>query len=89
MSQKLQVNEFKWVKDTSNPDKKLNKFIKHIKNYYEDSDERYILELDVEYLKKLHNLHSDLPFLLERMKMHKCNKLVCNLHDKENYIIHI
>ena len=23
------------------------------------------------------------------MKINKCNKLECNLHDKENYIIHI
>ena len=30
-----------------------------------------------------------LPFLLERMKINKCNKLVCNLHDKKNYIVHI
>ena len=28
MSQKLPVNEFKLVKDTSRPDKKLNKFMK-------------------------------------------------------------
>ena len=33
--------------------------------------------------------HSDLPFLLERMKINKCNKLVCNFYDKNNYIVHI
>ena len=31
----------------------------------------------------------DLPFLPERMKINKCNKLVCNLYDKINYVIHI
>ena len=31
MSQKLPVNEFKWIKDTLSPDKKRNKFIKLIK----------------------------------------------------------
>ena len=40
-------------------------------------------------LKRLHNHHCDLPFLPERMKIDKCNKLVCNLYDKNNYIVHI
>ena len=51
MSQKSPVNEFKWVKDTLSPVKKLNQFIKLIKNYDEDSDKRYIFEVDVEYPK--------------------------------------
>ena len=34
-------------------------------------------------------MHSDLPFLPERTKINKCNKLVCNLYDKKNYAIHI
>ena len=76
MSQKLPVNEFKWIKDTSSPDKKLNKFTNAIENYDEDSDKGYIFEVDVEYSKKLHDLHSNLPFLPERMKINKCNKLV-------------
>ena len=49
----------------------------------------YILEVDVEYPKDLHGLHSDLPFLSERMKTSKCSKLVCNLYDKKNYVVHI
>ena len=41
-------------------------------------------------LKKcLKNLHGDLPFLAERKKIKKCNKFVCNIHDKENYVVHI
>ena len=60
-----------------------------IKNYDEDSSKAYILEVNVEYPKDLHNLHSDLPFLSERMKIKKSNKLVCNLHDKKKYIFHI
>ena len=54
-----------------------------IKNYNDDSDKGYILEADVEYPKNLHDLHSDLPFLLERMKIDKCNKLACCLYDKK------
>ena len=34
-------------------------------------------------------MHSDLPFLPERMKINKCRKLVCNLYDKNNYVVHI
>ena len=60
-----------------------------IKNYNENSDIGYYLEVDVEYPRNLHNLHSDLPFLPERMKINGCTKLVCNLNDKENYPVHI
>ena len=55
-----------------------------IKNYDEDSDKGYVLEVDVEYPKNLHDLHSDLTFLPETMKIDKCNKLVRNLYDKQN-----
>ena len=34
-------------------------------------------------------MHSELPFLPERMKIVKCNKLVCNLFDKKSNIVHI
>ena len=60
-----------------------------IKNYNEDSDQGHILKVDVDYPKELKDLYSDLPFLPERMKINKCTKLVCNLHDKQNYVVHI
>ena len=83
MSQKLPVSGFKWEKD-------MSKFTEEfIKNYDEDGDKGYILELDVEYPEKLQDLHSDLPFLPERMKIDKCKKLVCNLYNKKNYVVHI
>ena len=78
MSQKLPVNGFKWVEDTS----RINE--EFIKNYNENNNKGYILEVDVKYLKTLHYLHSDLPFLPKRMKIDKCKKLVCNLHNKKN-----
>ena len=56
---------------------------KFLKNYDEDSNKVYILEVDVEYSKDLHNLHSDLPFLSERIKIKTINKLVCDLYDKK------
>ena len=60
-----------------------------IKNYDENSDKGCIFEVYVEYPKILHDLYSSLPFLPERMKINKCNKLVCNLYDKNNYVVHI
>ena len=62
---------------------------KFIKNYDEESDKGYVLEVDIEYSKILHDLHIDLPFLPERIKIKKCNELVCNLYEKNNYVTHI
>ena len=59
-----------------------------IKNYNEESDEEYFLEVEVQYLKKLHEIHNDLPFLSERMKVKEVKKLVANLYDKAEYVIH-
>ena len=83
MSQKLPVNSFKWINDVTETDEEF------IKNYNEDSDKGYILEVDVKYSRKLHDLHSDLPFLPKRMKIDKCKKLVCNLLNKKKYTVHI
>ena len=83
MSQKLPIDGFKWVKDLLNFNESF------IKNYDENSDDWYILEVDVEYPKKLFNLYSDLPFLPERNKIGKYVKLVCTAQDKENYVVHI
>ena len=45
--------------------------------------------MGVKYPKRLHELHSDLPFLSERMKVNKSKKLVCNLFNKKKYVAHI
>ena len=85
MSQKLPLDGFKWIEKNN-----LSKFEeKFIKNYNENSDKGYILKVDVEYPKNLHELHSDLPFLSERMKINKCSKLTCTMQNQENYVIHI
>ena len=47
MSQKLPVNGFEWVEELSEFDERI------IKNYNENSDKGYFLEVDVEYPKKL------------------------------------
>ena len=75
MSQKLPVDGFKWS-DTSTFDDEF------IRNYGEDRNKEYILQADIEYP------HSDLTFVPERMKINKCNKLVCNLYDKKLFYSH-
>ena len=83
MSQKFSVNGFEWVEDLSQFKEDF------IKNYDENSDEGYFYEVDVKYPKNSFNLHRDLPFLPERKKIGKCNKLVHDFHDKKNYVVHI
>ena len=84
MSEKLPTDGFKWVNDISRISKKF------VKSYdKKNSDKGYILEVDVDYPSKLHKLHSDMPFLPERIKIDKTQKLVCNLPDKIKYVVHI
>ena len=48
MSQKFPVNKFEWIKDACQFGQDF------IKNYNEESDEVYFLEVDVQYPEKLH-----------------------------------
>ena len=78
MSQKLPVSNFGWIKDTSQFNEDF------IKNYNEESDEGYFLEVDVQYPEKLHDFYNDLPLLPEIMKVDyevqmtikECNQLI-------------
>ena len=83
MSQKLPANGFKWVKSASQFSESW------IRNYDENSDIGYFFEVDNDYPKKLLNLHKDLPFLPERKRVNKVEKLICSIEDKEKYVIHI
>ena len=64
MSQKLPINGFMWYDDY------LSDFNEEfIKNYDENSDEGYFLEVEIEYLKTLWGSYKELPFLPERKKI--------------------
>ena len=65
MSQKLPVDNIEWIKDTSQFNENF------IKKYNKVSNEGYFLKVDVQYFEKLHDLHNDLSFLPERMKIEK------------------
>ena len=87
MSKTLPVNGFKWIDNNETAGPVINEDF--IKNYDENNDKGYIFEVDVKYPKRLHDLHSDLPFLSEQMEVNKCKKLVCNLFNKKKYVAHI
>ena len=48
MLQKLPVNSFEWIKDTSQFNEDF------IKTFNEESDKEYFLEVNVQHLEKLH-----------------------------------
>ena len=78
ISKKLPIDSFKW---NDNLEIFTSEFTK---NYNEDSDTGYLLEVDTQYPKKLHEKHRDLPFLPI-----KKDKLLTTLEDKERYVVHI
>ena len=83
MSQKLPKNGSEWVKKCPQFNESF------IRNYDENSDIGYFLEVDIDYLEKLFNFHECLPFLPERKKVNKVEKLICSIGDKEKYVIHL
>ena len=85
MSKKLQVDGFRWL----DSDKIIEINEESVENYNENHNKGYIFEAYVRYPKRLHDLHSDLPFLPERMEINKCKKLICNLSNKKKYAIHV
>ena len=80
MFQKLPVKGFKRVENLSEFNENF------IKKYDKNSNTGYFLEVDVEYPKDLSISLKDLPFLPERQKIEKVEKLA---NDKEKYVVHI
>ena len=79
MSQPLPTGGFRWVDVNAN----------EISELATRTDKGYILEVDVSYSAELHNPHNNLPFMCDRMEIIGVEKLVLNLRDKKNYVIHI
>ena len=72
-----------WIEDTS------QFYEDFIKIYNEESEEGHVLEVNVHYPKKIHELDNDLPFLPEKMRIEKIEKLMINLHDNTEHVVHI
>ena len=101
MRQYLPISNFKWVKS-------INKIEQKLINIKNSSSTGYVLEVDLEYPKKLHDIHNDYPLAVEKFKIPKewlsgyclkiasaynittgtVKKLVPNLMNKNNYVIH-
>ena len=73
MSQPLPTHGFEWMNEEEQ------------KNWRNHS---CILEVDLEYPKELHDLHNDYPLAPERLKIEGVEKLIPNLCDKKNYVVH-
>ena len=56
--------------------------------YLSEFDEGYFLEVDIQFPEELSERRNDLPFLPDRVKFEKLEKLVANVHDKNEYLIH-
>ena len=65
MSQKLPVNTFEWTEDISQFNKDF------VKSYNEEGDEAYFLEVYIHSFEMLHELHYDLAFVSEIIKIDK------------------
>ena len=47
-----------------------------------------MLEVDLNYQEDLHNLHNDYPLAPKRVKNGNVEKLIQNLNNKTNYLVH-
>ena len=83
ISQKLPVNNFKWIEDTS----KFNEDF--TKSYNEESDEGYFLKIYVQYLKNYMNFIIIYHFYQKEWKFKKSKRLLLIYMIKTEYDIHI
>ena len=83
MSMKLPTHGFKWL--TIGEMEKL--FNNQVVQVWEKIP--CILEVDLEYPEKLHDLHNDYPLCPERVECkNRVEKLIPNLRDKKKYVLH-
>ena len=78
MSQPLSTHGFEWMCE------------EELKNWRNNASSSgcCILEVDLEYPKELHDLHNDYPLAPERLKVAGVEKLIPNLYNKKNYVVH-
>ena len=86
MSQKLPTGNFKWLNEDQ-LELKYKQLTIDPSSYNLDSNTGIVYEVDIEYPLALHDIHSDYPFLAEKMKVEKTAKLIPNLYNKSFYIL--
>ena len=73
MSKQLPTSGFEWMTDDELDDwKQLS----------------CIVEVDLEYAEHLHDFHSDYPLPPQRVKIGDVEKLIPNLNNKTNFVVH-
>ena len=73
MSKQLPTSGFEWMTDDELDD------WKHLSCF---------LEVDLEYPEDVHNLHNDYPPAPERIRIKNVEKLIPNMNNKTNYVVH-
>ena len=73
MSKQLPTSGFEWMSDNELED------WKHLSCF---------LEVDLEYPEDRHDLHNDYHFCSERIRIGNVEKLIPNLNNKTNYVVH-
>ena len=86
--QDLPTHGFKWKNGEGFTPEKIDELIKK-DELLKKGKRGYTLEDDVEYPKELHESHNELPFLVEKMKIGRVEKLLPNLKDKKGYVVKI
>ena len=82
MVQNLPTHGFLWKKGEDFTTENIDELVK--------KDKRgYLLEVDVDYPKGLHENPNELPFLVEKMEIGREEKLVQNVKRKKRYVVHI
>jgi Rho termination factor, N-terminal domain len=79
MNKPLPTHGFEWMTETE-----LNNW----RDITNEDGVGCILEVDLEYPETLHDLHNDYPLAPESIKVDKVYKLIPNLNDKKNYVLH-
>ena len=78
MSQSLPVGNFQWLNED-----KIYTYTK-----YPEWIRSCPLEVDLEYPRELHDLHSDYPLAPENVKVNGTKKLIPHLGNKKKYVLH-
>ena len=90
MCEPLPIGNFKMYDDSNLATQfEKDKIIERLENWKSSNRKGYIIEVDLEYPKKLHDFHNSYPLAPEKIKIDKVSKLIPNLCDKKNYICHI
>ena len=73
MSKNLPAHGFEWMNEEE---------LKDWKN------QKCILEVDMDYLKRLHDYHNDYSLAAENLKIENVEKLIPKVNSKEKYVLH-